>query len=246
MTKGCAYYSSGYGNWDLLQACRWQLQRAAGDLPIAAVSLDPLGDRPSWAAPVFSNVAWHDKPSYLTMFKQILAALETLKTDVAFLCEHDVLYHPSHFNFSPMTSLNYFYNRNVWKVRASDGHALHYPCDQTSGLCADRELLVAHYRKRVESVAERGFSRANGFEPGTRTVAQGGYDDFRSVARFSAHPNIDIRHSTNLTESRWRKDQFRNQKYTEGWTEGSGVPGWGETAGRFPEFLHALGRVEVT
>jgi hypothetical protein len=43
----------------------------------------------------------------------------------------------------------------------------------------------------------------------------------------SAVPNIDIRHGNNLTPTRWRKDQFRDQRYTKGWTEADEVPGWG-------------------
>ena len=33
----------------------------------------------------------------VTMFRQILAGLEALDTEYAFCVEHDVLYHPSHF-----------------------------------------------------------------------------------------------------------------------------------------------------
>jgi hypothetical protein len=43
-----------------------------------------------------------------------------------------------------------------------------------------------------------------------------------------------------MSPSRWRKDQFRNQKYTAGWTESDGVPGWGTTLGRFDEFLREI------
>ena len=95
------------------------------------------------------NIVLPLERGYLTMFKQILAGLEELKTDVVFLCEHDVLYHPSHFLFTPPKKDVYYYNTNVWKVRYDDGHALHYDCKQTSGLCAYRELLVQHYRERV-------------------------------------------------------------------------------------------------
>ncbi len=131
-----------------------------------------------------------------------------------------------------------------WKVRAEDGHALHYPCSQTSGLCASRLLLIAHYRRRLDLVLERGFSRAMGFEPGTHGRPER-VDDFRAETYLSAYPNVDIRHSTNLTESRWRREQFRNQRYTEGWTEGDGVPGWGRTRGRFAEFVADLSASEV-
>jgi hypothetical protein len=53
----------------------------------------------------------------------------------------------------------------------------------------------------------------------------------------SEEPNIDIRHGRNLTATRWSKSQFRNQRYTKGWTEAGEVPGWGITKGRFDDFL---------
>jgi hypothetical protein len=53
-------------------------------------------------------------------------------------------------------------------------------------------------------------------------------------------PNIDLRHGQNLTQTRWKKEQFRNQKFTEGWTEADGIPGWGKTRGRMKEFLEGI------
>ena len=63
-------------------------------------------------------------------FRQILAGLEALDTDVVFMVEHDVLYHPSHFDFTPPERDIFYYNRNTWKVNAETGHAVFYLCDQ--------------------------------------------------------------------------------------------------------------------
>ncbi len=237
-TKGLVYYSDCRGDETILRAVRTRLQRVAGDKKIVAVTLDPVDFGFNKVLPL--------ERGYLTMFKQILTGLELLDTDFAYLVEHDVLYHPSHFDFTPDRDDTYYYNQNVWKVDSDSGRALHYLCSQTSGLCANRELLAAHYRIRVAHVAEHGFSRQNGFEPGTRQIRHGGFDDFSAKTWMSEFPNVDIRHGHNLTPSRWRKDQFRNQRYTEGWTEGDGVPGWGVTQGRFYEFLsNAVGNSET-
>lgn len=56
----------------------------------------------------------------------------------------------------------------------------------------------------------------------------------------SEYPNIDIRHNDNLTPSRWKREQFRDQRYTRGWLETDSVPGWGQTAGRFMQLLEAI------
>lgn len=235
-TKGIVYYSDCRGDTAILAAARAQLDRAAGRLPISSVTLEPI--------PLYVESSENPGPTlvlaadrgYLTMFRQILAGLERMSADVVFLAEHDVLYHPSHFDFTPPRSDTYYYNRNVWKVDAATGRALHYDCDQTSGLCASRELLLQHYRARVARVEREGFTRRMGFEPGTHRTPRG-VDDFKAEHWTSRWPNVDIRHGSNLTPSRWRKEEFRDQRYTAGWREAEEVPGWGRTFGRFPEWL---------
>jgi hypothetical protein len=234
LTKGCCYYSDCRPEPVILETVRRQLDRVRPG-PIYSVTLAQVSLPDGWRGHVLEQ-----ERGYLTMFRQILAGLERLDTDYAFLVEHDVLYHPSHFDFTPPTKDKVFYNQNVWKLCAETGRALHYLCSQTSGLCAARELLIEHYRKRVVAVEANGFSRRNGFEPGTRQLRHGGFDDLGHDVWMSAAPNIDIRHDKNLTQNRWRKDQFRDQKYTAGWTESGVIPSWGQTIGRFPEFLQEV------
>ena len=230
VSNGIVYYSDCRGDEAILSAARAQLAHACNGHQIVSSCLGyvPLGT-------IRINHAKAER-SYETMFKQILAGLELLDADVAFLAEHDVLYHPSHLEFVPPKRDVIYYNVNVWKVDAETGRALHYDCQQTSGLVAYRDTLLAHYRKRCEMVAAHGFSRKMGFEPGTHRRAER-VDDLTSESFKSALPNVDIRHGHNLTQSRWKREQFRNQRYTKGWTEADEVPGWGVTKGRFAEFL---------
>ena len=205
----------------------------ASGLPLIAVTLQK-------AIPNFGkNIVFDAERGYLTMFRQILAGLEEIDTEFVFFCEHDVLYSLSHFDFTPPNSTQVFYNRNTWKVNAETGHALHYLCSQTSGLCASRDILLQHYRKRVAIVENIGFSRKQGFEPATHRRAER-VDDLTSRVWMSEYPNIDIRHSHNLTSSRWRQDQFRDKRNCQGWVEAEAVPGWGVTKGRFREFLQEV------
>jgi ribosomal protein L37E len=226
---GLVYYTDNRVDERIARAVRQRLQ--ASGLPMVSVSLKPLA--------VPDNIVLDMERGHLAMFKQILTGLEALKADVAFLVEHDVLYHPSHFEFYPGERDRVYYNQNVWKLDAATGKALHYRCSQTSGLCAARELLVAHYRKRVTLVEANGFTRAMGFEPGTHNRAER-VDDLTAETWMSTWPNVDIRHGSNLTPSRWTKAEFRNQKFTEGWTEASEIPGWGKTLGRFDDFLREV------
>lgn len=218
VTKGVLFYTDNEIDEKYAKPVRESI--IGGGLPVTSVSLKPLD--------FGTNIVLPLERGYLTMAKQILAGLEAMKEDVVFFCEHDVLYHTSHFDFVPEKENVYYYNVNVWKVRATDGHALKVDdCRQLSGLCAYRTTLIKHYRERVRRIETDGFTRRMGFEPGTHNRKER-VDDLQSEKWSSDFPNIDIRHEKNLTGSRWSKDRFRNQKYTIGWTETTvdKIKGW--------------------
>ena len=228
-TKGILYYTDNRLDAVIMCACQHQLEKMG--LPIVSVSLEPLA--------FGQNIVLDAKRGNLTMFRQILSGLERMTEDIVFFAEHDVLYHPSHFDFTPRDPDKIYYNQNAWRVNAETGQALFHYSSATSGLCAYRDVLLKHYRKRVEMVEESGFSRRMGYEPGTHGRAER-VDDLKSATWLSEQPNIDIRHDKNLTSTRWRKEQFRNQKYTRGWTLADEVPSWGQTSGRFTEILSEI------
>ena len=230
-TKGIVFYTDNRLDERIAAAVQRHLLRASAGLPIVSVSLKPMD--------FGQNIVLQKEPGVLTMTEQILAGLEALDTDVVFFCEHDMLYHPTHFDFTPRRMDRYYYNQATWKVDVETGRALHYLCNQTSGLVASRTLLVEHYRKRVARIREQGYDRNMGFEPGTHGTPRG-VDDVPVDIWMSEVPNIDIRHGRNLSRSRWNQDQFRNKNTCLGWTEGDGVPGWGPTKGRFWAFLEAV------
>lgn len=228
MKKGIIYYTDNQLKISIAHAVQQQLKRMG--LPIASASLKPMN--------FGKNVKFDLKRGYMTMFKQILGALEALDTEVVFFCEHDVIYHPSHFDFVPEKKDVWYYNVNMWKVNASDGHAIRTDdCKQVSGICVYRETAIKHYRARLEKLTkylnehgEEGFNayvRAVGFEPGTHHREER-VDDAKSESWSSEYPNIDIRHEANLTPTRWKPEEFRNQKFTAGWKEAHlfEIPGW--------------------
>jgi hypothetical protein len=174
------------------------------------------------------------------MFKQQLVGLEVMDADVVFFAEHDVAYHPSHFEFVPDRADAYFYNEQVFKVDAATGQGVFYYTKQTSGLCADRQLLLEHYRKRVQLVERHGYDHAMGYEPGCHQPPRG-VDAYPAIRWMSRVPNVDIRHGCNLTKTRWDPAEFRDKTTCLGWTLVDEVPGWGVTKGRFQEFLKELG-----
>lgn len=177
------------------------------------------------------------KKGYLTMFKQIVGALENSSADMIFFCEHDVLYHPSHFDFTPEDRETFYYNQNVWFLRNTDGHALHYDVNQLSGLCVWKEAALTHFRERYKMAEEasknmngtefNSFVRHMGFEPFTHGRVKW-QNQFKQTTWMSEFPNVDIKHGANATGQRWRKDQYRNQQLLINWVESENwqIPGW--------------------
>ncbi len=165
-------------------------------LPIVSCSLKPLD--------FGKNIVLDLKPSPITMFKQILAALEA-SNGYIFLCEHDVLYHPSHFDFNPSEDKFYF-NTNVWKWKwKTDLCVWTDDLQQLSGMSGSKELLTKFFTERLKK-AESGFDRH--YEPKENT------ENYQSK-----RPNIDIRHGKNATKSKWSPTDFRNKRYAKGWKE---------------------------
>ncbi len=180
------------------------------------------------------------KRGYKAMFKQMLGAMENSTDDYIFFCEHDVLYHPSHFDFVPSDKETFYYNQNVWFLRSTDGHAMHYDVSQVSGICVYRETAITHYRERLALVEQKekelspdefnSWVRHMGFEP----MTHGRIDwktKFKSEGWKSEYPNVDIKHGANLTGQRWKKEQYRNQNLLINWQESDDeIEGWGKTS----------------
>jgi hypothetical protein len=233
-SKGILYYTCNTHDLTLELAARNNLLKAQNGYELGCVSRERT-DFGDW------NIVVQLERSPATMHEQILQGLERMKAEYVFLCESDVFYHPSHFDFIPPRKDVFYYNTNVWRVRYEDGHAVRTDdCKQVSGICCDRQFLLEHYRKRVERIRREGFSRKNGYEPGTRKLPWG-YDDNPCDVWQSPFPNVDIRHGGTLTGSHWSIDSFRNKKYAAGWAETDDeIPGWGKLSGGITEWLKQL------
>ena len=207
-TKGIVYYTDNTINLKLGHKVRKQILKAG--LPIVSVSLKPME--------FGTNYVFKGERGYLSYHKQILMALEASSADIIYFCEHDVLYHPSHFDFTPPKKDVYYYDFNFWRVRASDRFAIHYDTHQVNLICAYRQLLLQHYREKVKRIEATGFNMRMGFEPGCNRRHER-IDEYKAESYYAKEPSLDIRHETNLTRSRWSKEQFRDQRNCQGWKE---------------------------
>jgi len=231
---GVVYYTNNQLDPAIFNACQHQLQRNLNGNKLVSVSMVPMAFGENVVVPGVSGP--------LQMFRQILAGLEKLDTDYACLCEHDVLYDCSHFTFIPPRRDTYYYNTHFWRVDAETGRAVTYDYMPVAGLCADRQLLVEHYRKMVAEVEAHGYDHGMGYEPGLHPGRKPGVDSHPVVGWKSAAPNVDIRHGENLTASRWSQDAFRDKTTCQHWQEADAVPGWGMTKSRVSVWLHDLGQ----
>jgi len=234
--RGCAlYYTCNSHDPTLELAARNNLKSATNGHELGCVSLQRT-DFGDW------TITLDREKSGGTMHYQILAGLERSTADYVFLCESDVMYHRSHFDFVPPRQDTVYYNTNVWRIRYSDGHAVRTAnLQQVSGICANRLLLLAHYKRRVELIEANGgvFDvKRMAYEPGTR----GKFGDEKIANRESEFSNIDITgHGQTLTVPHFSVESFRNKKHAEGWTETNGqIDGWPLIYGRVQEWLEEL------
>jgi hypothetical protein len=201
------YYTDGKleGTY-LCQLVRELILKA--NLPITSVSLKPID--------FGRNIYFRGLRSHSTLYKQILVGLKACRAKFVFLCEHDVLYHKSHFDFKPTREDIYYYNNNWLKFRTTDKKIVSYNGGQLSQICASRKLLINHYEKRLEMIGSG--QKAYGYEPGTgqsRKIDNPGVEYF-----YSEIPNVDIRHGKNWTGTkRFHPDEFRNKKTCQNWKE---------------------------
>lgn len=227
VTKGTLYYTCLSHDETLELAARTNLKRATNGYELGCVSLNQRVDFGDW------NLVVQREKSGTTMHYQILEGLKRARADYMFLCESDVLYHQSHFDFIPPDDGVIYYNTNVWRVRWEDGHAVKTDnLQQVSGICASRKLLLDHYRKRVEYIEANGGAfevKRMAYEPGTR----GDLWDCKIANWESQYPNIDITgHGQTLTKPKFSVDEFRNKRYSIGWTETDDpLLGWPQLSG---------------
>ena len=228
--KGCIYYSDNRLDPIILEACQKQLLKAfKGD--IVSVTLKPMD---------FGKNIVVDLPrGYPTMVKQIVTALENLETETVFFTEHDVLYHPSHFEFTPQRADMFYYNSNVWRWQYPLDRIITYDTLKSlSGLCCNRELALRHYTSRMNKMVEKGWdlnyegesinARLWGYEPGTKPTKKGGFSDEEHRTWKSKFPIVDIRHGKTFTRSKTTKEEFKHIPAEDTWKETTldRIEGW--------------------
>jgi hypothetical protein len=228
MKKKCLiYYTDNRLEEPIFSTVQQQLSKSG--LPIVSVSLRPInfGD----------NFVLDLQPSYLTMMKQIITALENSIGDYVFFCEHDVLYPLSHFDFIPARDNIFYYNDNVWRWDYPKDRLITYNrLMSLSSLCANRQFVLNHYRARLEIIEENGWdkdmrhepdwARKWGYELGTKKRKRGGFTDDDFETWKSEHPIVDIRHNRTFSKPKVTLDSFKHLPINWRETTLDGIQGW--------------------
>ena len=228
MTKGIIYYTDNKLAEPILSIVQDEIKKT--NLPITSVSLSPINFGRNFVLPI--------KPNYIAMVKQITKALEESSADIVFFCEHDVLYPPSHFDFTPPKDNIFYYNSHVWRWAYPTDLAITYDrLISLSGLCVNRKFALNHYHLRLKKIEELQVSnddkrhepqwaRRWGYEPGTKKIKRGGFSDDDFETWKSEIPLIDIRHGKTFSQSKVTLDSFIHKP--ENWQETTieKIQGW--------------------
>lgn len=221
MKKGVVYYSDNVPREKFLKRVRTLLKKACKDIPIVWVSQKPIDEENNI---VLAGIG----RSHHSRCLQILTGVRKLEVDIIYFAEHDVVYHPSHFDFVPKDKDVFYYNINRWYIRSSDGRACFREAQSLSQLVAYKEIIEDFYIRRMAYYAN-GVKIGCGNEPGKRVIPE--LPPYKNGSFHSEWPNVDIRHGNNFT----RSDKFKlGEKFSDS------IPGWGHTKGRYKEFIKGL------
>jgi hypothetical protein len=187
--------------------------------PIKSMVLDSI----KVGLPVIKSVS--NGNTYHDMIDQIVYCLEQVKTKYVFFCEHDVIFNPTHFDFTPEKDDIFYYNSHVWRWNYPHDRYITYDrLISLSGLCANTELALNHFKARQKYIkkfeprgGEPDWLRKMGYEPGTKSKRRGGVfgGDFDTWK--SEKPLIDIRHSRTFSPRKVGLDAFKH--LPTGWKE---------------------------
>lgn len=215
MDKAIVYYTTNLLEGTLLGEMVKVFIEDSG-LPIYSVSQKPMDFGNNFVYPKVGR-------SHSLYFGQIMMGLEKCPAKYVFFCEHDTLYHPSHFDFTPPTDDKVYYNNNALRYRLSDRKIVGYDSAWTNQLCANRLLLVKHYNDRMKYI--KAGNKGYGFEPGSGQSKR--IDNLESEFWESEYPNIDVRHEGAITgTSRMELKDFRKKPTNFKEYDINNIPGW--------------------
>lgn len=236
MTSTILYLTDNSVPPEIGDLCQYYLLKEAGDILIVSVSQKPIAFGRNICVGEIGR-------SWMSLYRQILAGLDAIKTDTVVIAEHDVLYTHEHLSYQPANLDAFYYNFNHWLV---EWHGNHPELDGMYSYWPKRTALsqlictVSLLRQSTQEVmrlldmglrVEKGlhwygepgqtseqfrqaFVEANSGRP---TQLQAYLKDY--VSKYQTEyfrteiPNLDVRHSKNFTGPKRGKNRTYDLPY---------------------------------
>jgi hypothetical protein len=224
LDKTIIYITDNKLDENLANFCKKNILESIGDYPLISVSHKPID--------FGTNICVGElERNSLSINKQIMKALEVVKTKYIAIAEHDCLYTKEHFSFIPTDDNIHWYNENVWILQLySDrqpewnGVFSNYPERKAnSQLICDTNLMIKSTQDRIDMMGDPAWMKKH---PSGR-IGEAGHIHLPHIMRLSAGksvrhiraklleymkyegrnwntkiPNVDIRHKDNFTKNR--------------------------------------------
>ena len=223
MSTTIIYYTENRLPEPLFTRCQELLVKAANGRKIISISHKPIK--------LGENICiGESKPSWLTLYKQVLIGCKVAESKYVAMAEHDCVYTDEHFSFIPPRDDTFYYNENVclaqWRNKNHpqlNGMFSRWRTQRLalSQLICSREILIESTRAKLDVLDRKNINCiSNAGEPGVTSIssAQKWADSGRPVylKKYLADqlekekyetfktsvPNIDIRHDNNFTGPR--------------------------------------------
>lgn len=225
MNKTVIYLTDNVLDDKINALCKSNILKSIGNLPLISVSHKPIDFGTNICVGVLER-------NSLTINLQMMRALEIVKTKYIAIAEHDCLYTPEHFSFTPPDDNIFWYNENVWMLQLySETHpetigmfSIFPKRKANSQLIVETKLMIEATQLRIDIMSDPAWMAKY---PSGR-IGEAGQMDYNHAMRLargssvshiremlkeyiakyngetwkSKLPNIDIRHKDNFTKNR--------------------------------------------
>lgn len=233
MDKAVIYYTDNSLDPKFERFCQEQLTLALRDVKCHLISVSQKPIHFGY------NICVGDiGRSWASLYTQLLEGIRQVNASIIYLAEHDCLYTPEHFAFTPSERGVFYYNTNHWFVQLKNGiygYRYRIPMSQCVGF---KEDFIEAVTERL-AIAKQGFQIRKGimgageFGICDNRIAFVGWqhegksfdaEEFRTTL-----PNIDIRHGGNFTGRRKTDKQTMT------------LPHWGEFLPLYDKWMAMYG-----
>lgn len=163
------FYTANYIDNFFASNVRKQLVKSINGLPLIVVSHKLMGiEMFEGHNGKYTNILFNAKErSFANIYRQALIGVIEAKTKYVVMAEDDVLYHSSHFDYTPGKGI-FAYDRNIWNIYTwTKPPVFSYKGRRNlNGLICERDLFIEAMEERFAKYNEENFPEHLFGEPG--------------------------------------------------------------------------------